>query len=302
MKTTFSLLWLAAAGVCLAIDTPPLSTPATSLQTAPTALPPVPATPVAQAPIALDPSRVENIYCAPGIVTSVEFITDKQIETIKIGSPIAEVKYDAGRKILDFFPKIAEGRTNLNIVVDGTTYVFTVNIVTDDRIDYRRTFTFAKETEEADSAIVSQAPRLKPGEIDLVSAVNQIESARTDAVLRSKLPFYRTQAINKIYQWNGNLVHLLEASQFVDKDMVILKVQWLNEQNKAFYLKDRQYQVWVANKEIPVTARMQSTDGTVFPGQLETVWLCIQGYRLSLNNPWELKLPPEASSVRALLH
>ena len=269
---------------------------------APSALPPAPSTPPAQMPVALDSSRTENIYCGPGVVTSVEFITDKQIQTIKIGSPIVEVKFDANKKILDLFPKIREGRTNMNIVVDGTTYVFTVTIVSDGRIDYRRTFTFAREAEQADAAIMSKAPHLKPGEIDLVAAIAQIEDARMDPVLRSKLPFYRMKPLNKIYQWNGNLIHLLEAHQFVDKDMVVLKIQWLNEQNKAYYIKDRQYELWIANKNIPVTARMQSTDGVVFPGQLETVWLCVQGYRLSIDNPWELKLPPEADSIREMMH
>jgi len=269
----------------------------------PAALPPTPATPPAQAPICLEPTKVENIYCAVGVVTSLEFLTDKHLETIKIGSPIAEVKYDPARKIIDIFPKITEGRTNMNILVDGTIYLFTINIVADgSKIDFRRTFTFQNEQPDADAAMMSKAPQLKPGEIDVVAATNQIEQAQLDPILRSKLTYYRMKPINKIYQWNGNLIHLLEGHQFVDKDMVVLKVQWLNEQNKAFYIKDSQYEVWVANKQIPVTARTQATDGTVFPGQMETVWLFIQGYRLSLDNPWELKLPPEASSIKALLH
>lgn len=267
----------------------------------PAALPAVPPTPPAQTPIALDANRVENIYCAAGVVTSIDFITEKSIDTIKIGSPIAEVKFDPERKIMDIFPKVQSGRTNMNVVVDGTTYVFVLEIVTDQRIDYRRTFTFAREAEAGDSAMMSKAPHLKPGEIDVVGAIAQIKQASTDAVLRSKLPFYRTRAINKIYQWNGNLIYLVEGHQFVDRDLVVLKIQWLNEQNRAFYIKDRQYEVWLANKQIPVTARIQATDGTVFPGQMETVWLFVQGYRLSLNNPWELKLPPEADAIRQLM-
>ena len=267
----------------------------------PAALPPAPPTPAAQAPIALDTARVENIYCAAGVVTSVDFVTQKSIDSIKIGSPIVEVKYDAERKIMDLFPKVEEGRTNMNVVVEGTTYVFVINVVNDQRIDYRRTFTFAKEADAADGAVMAKAPHLKPGEIDIVGAIAQIEQARTDGTFRAKLPMYRQRPVNKIYQWNGNLVHLLEAHQFVDKDLVVLKVQWLNEKPLAYYLKDAQVQVWLANKQIPVTARTQATDGTVFPGQLDTIWLFIQGYRLSINNPWELKLPPEADSVRQLL-
>jgi len=290
-KQTLLLLTLLAAGLCHAQDA-----------AVPTeALPPAPATPAAQAPIALDPARIENIYCAAGVVTSVEFITKKEVENIKIGSPIVEIKFDPDRRIMDIFPKIDEGRTNMNIVVDGITYVFVINVVTDQRIDYRRTFTVANEDDAADGAMMSKAPRLRPGEIDVVGAISQIEQARTDPTFRAKLPFYRTHAINKIYQWNGNLIHLLEAHQFVDKDLIALKVQWLNEQQRAYYLKDSQIEVWLANKQIPVTARTQMTDGTVFPGQLDTVWLFIQGYRLSLKNNWEVKLPPEAGSVRQLM-
>jgi hypothetical protein len=265
-------------------------------------LPAAPATAATQNPIPLEANRIENIYCAVGALTSLEFVTEKTIEQIKIGSPIVEVKFDANRKILDLFPKVSEGRTNMNIVVDGCTYVFVVSIVTDSSVDFRRTYTFAGETEAADSANLDKAPRMKPGDLDVVSAVSIIENARIDPVFRSKLPMYRMLPLNKVYQWNGSIVHLLEAHQFVDKDLIVLKVQWLNETHKAYYIKDTQYRIWVANKEIPVTARMQSTDGTVFPGQLETVWLFIQGYRLSINNPWELKLPPESTSVRSLFN
>ncbi len=282
-----TLLALTVASLCLAVETPAARI--------------APSTPVAQAPVALNPSAIENIYCAIGNVTSVEFITEKEIASIKIGSPIIEVKFDPERKIMDLFPKVEEGMTNMNIVVDGTTYVFVVKIVMGQKVDYRRTFSFASELEATDCAMMDKAPRLKPGELDIVGAISQIENARTDPVLRSKLPFYRMKPINKIYQWNGNLIHLLEAHQFVDKDLIVLKIQWLNETSKAFYLKDSQYQVWLANKQIPVTARTQATDGVVYPGQLETAWLFIQGYRLSLNNSWELKLPPEANSVRSLL-
>lgn len=266
-------------------------------------LPPTPSTPAAQTPVALNADRVENIYSSAGAITSIEFVTDKKIESIKIGSPIAEIKYNAERKILDIFPKIREGKTNMNVVVEGTTYVFLLSVVENDkRLEFRRTFTFADEELNPDSAVMSKAPHIKPGDIDVVGATNQIEQARIDATFRAKLPFYRMRPINKIYQWNGNMIHLLEAHQFADKDLVVLKVQWINEGRKAYYIKDSQYEVWLVNKQIPVTARMQATNGTVFPGQLETVWLFVQGYRLSLNNDWSIKLPPEASSVRQLLN
>jgi len=284
-----------AAGVLLA-QTAPTATPAPK-----TGYPTAPATAIAQAPVHLEPNRIENIYCSVGVVSSIEFVTEKEIQLIKLGSPIVAVNFDPERKILDLFPKVQEGRTNMNVVVDGSTYVFMVSVTTDKKVDFRRTFTFSGETEAADASALQQAPRLKPSEIDVVGAVSMIEDARMDPVYRSKLPTYRMLPVNKVYTWNNNLVHLLEAHQFIDKDLIVLKVQWINEQDKAYYLKDRQYQIWIANKEIPVTASMQATDGTVFPGQLETVWLFIQGYRLSINNPWELKLPPESTSIRKLL-
>ena len=76
-----------------------LSLSCLSFAETPAALPPAPPTPPAQTPVALDPSRVENIYCAVGVVTSVDFVTDKQIQNIKIGSPIVEVKYDSERRV-----------------------------------------------------------------------------------------------------------------------------------------------------------------------------------------------------------
>jgi len=263
--------------------------------------PSAPNTPAAQKPLTLAPNRIENIYSTVGVVTSLEFLTEKEIQQIKLGSPIAEVSFDPERRIIDIFPKVEEGRTNMNVVIDNCTYVFVLTVSLDGQVDYRRTYTLVGETASQDAEVLQTAPRLKPSEIDVVGAINTIEDARTDPIYRAQLPMYRMLPLNKTYQWNGNLVHLLEAHQFLRKDLTVLKVQWLNEQDKAYYLKDRQYQVWVANKQIPVTASMQATDGTVFPGQLETVWLFIQGYRLSINNPWEIKLPPEASSIRKLL-
>jgi hypothetical protein len=77
----------------------------------------------------------------------------------------------------------------------------------------------------------------------------------------------------------------------------------VNRTNDALFLDAGQYGLFVAGHRIPIIARYKVGAGSVvYPGQLETVYLAVQGYRLSRNNDWELGLPPDAVSVVHLLH
>ena len=57
-----------------------------------------------------------------------------------------------------------------------------------------------------------------------------------------------------------------------------------------------------SGRTIPIIARYKVGVGpVVYPGQLETVYLAVQGYRLSRLNDWQLGLPPDSEAVGSLL-
>jgi hypothetical protein len=250
-------------------------------------------------PTALYPNYVQNIYCGFGITTVLELKTKTAVDSIQIGFPIVKVKYEPTLHTVSIFPTVTSGSTNMVISIGGVNYVFVLSIVNDGRVQYLRTFTIPSETDSEDDALVGGTKPLKPAQIDIVGAIKVIEQARVDPVFKAEVPNFRTMALGIPYQWNNNIIYLVDASEFLAQDLIVLKVQWQNQSNKAYYLDVSQYQVWIANKQIPVTARTQDRQ-ILMPGETDTAYLFIQGYKLNINNNWSLKLPPEADAVRRL--
>jgi hypothetical protein len=249
----------------------------------------------------LYPDQVEEVYAGFGVVTTLTFPPNKKISKITKGSPIIEVSYDKASNNVSIFPTVTTGETNINITIEGVTYVFVVHIVDDARVQYRRTFSFPKsEVVEGRPPVVVRAKPIQPQKINTVSAIKQIERARLDQTYNEAVRHTMVQyPIGKMYAWNGCVVHLLEAYHFVNDDMIVLKVQWQNTTRNALYLHAQQMRITIANKEIPVTAWQQLTP-QLLPGQMDTAYLFIQGYALSGDNEWNLVLPPDATSVKSL--
>jgi hypothetical protein len=253
----------------------------------------------------LDPGKIHNVYIAPGINTSIRFMSEKKVKKVFLGEEILSVDYDEETNAVQLraTPGLDQGMTNLNIVVDGDIYVFLVQIVTDTRVQYtiNCTFPHSAETKEGRTAPPpSNVKPVKPMEIDTVGAVRAIERGRVDPLFRAQNPNIFTFPIRKVYVWNQSYVQLVDAHYFQSQDMIVLKVDWTNRSDRGLYLHANQIEVWVANHKVPVTARQQ-TNTLVFPGQRDVVYLFIQGLRLGVDNNWELRLPPEASTVEALL-
>jgi hypothetical protein len=171
-------------------------------------------------------------------------------------------------------------------------------VVTDVRAQYLRNFVLEGDAAPDDEAGLAQARPLPPAEVDIVGAARAMERAEVDAVFRRARPSLRIESLEQSYAWNGCVVSLQDVAQFLDLDLMVFRVRWVNRTDDALYLDPSQYGLWVDGKRIPVIARYKMGEGSVvFPGQLETVYLAVQGYRLSRHNRWQLGLPPDADSV-----
>jgi len=249
----------------------------------------------------LDSNKVENIYCAYGYTTHIKFQSKYKIQQITPGSQVITFAISPDQSGIDIFPQVTQGQTNLNVMINGITYVFVMHIVADDRIMFRRTFTIMSPTEDTTGIPKVSGPPVKPQDIDVVFYITAMEKTRTDATYNKAMQkTMQAFPLDKIYQWNGCAIHLIEAVQFPKDNLVVLKIEWQNLTDNALYLSADQYQVSVANQIIPVTAKSQLSS-LLFPGQMDTVYLFIQGYGLSASNAFELALPPESSGVKQLL-
>lgn len=251
----------------------------------------------------LSPNRVEEIYVAPGRLTTLVFDTKAAIDTVAIGAPIVQINYDRKLSQIQITPVVESGETNMNIRIGRDTYVIILKVVNDIRVQYLRTFTLvgAASADETASAMASSRP-LKPAEVDVMGTVSLIDRARHDAVFRANHPMLKTYPLGQAYQWNDCIVYLSEVSHLPEQDMLVFKIEWINRTDTALYLDATQYGLRLVNRKVPVLARYQKTlNSTVYPGQHEVVHLFVQGYRLQADNTWELLLPPDAAAVRRML-
>jgi len=257
----------------------------------------------AAAPSELRPGTPVEVYVAPGHATTIQLRSEQKIAAISLASPVVTYQYDKVLNQLEITPAAhaAGTETNLNLRIGPHVYILVVKVVNDVRAQYLRSFVLAGETIAEDEAGLAQVPPAKPAEIDLIEAVKTIERARADPVFRSAQPMLRLEALDLRYQWNGCLVTLADEAQFLDRDLLVFRVQWINRTDTALYLDPVQYGLFVGERRIPVIARYKIGVGPViYPGQLETVFLAVQGYRLSRHNDWRLALPPDAAAVERM--
>jgi hypothetical protein len=144
---------------------------------------------------------------------------------------------------------------------------------------------------------------MAPGQIDIVGAARTLERAQTDPVFLGSQPNLRIEPLGQCYQWNDCVVNLVDVAQFLDSDLLVFRVQWVNRTPDALYLDGGQYSIFIHGQKIPVSACYKVGVGAVvYPGQLETAYLAVQGYRLSRHNDWQLGLPPDSSGVGRMLN
>ena len=249
-------------------------------------------------PITLSADRVETVGLKPLMVTSINFPKESKIDDIKIGSKIVQIAFDPKKNQLDIYPTVTEGMTNLNIRVENSIYTFLLKVGGAGDPVFQRTYTFEDTADDFDGALAG-APVMKPFEVDTVAAIKTIERARFDRTFRQTIPEFRTLAIGQTVFWNNSPVTLVDVSQFAGRDLLVFKIEWSNNTGSVLNLDSGEVRLKVANSEIPITCSQQVA-AQLFPGQCDTIWLFVQGYRLSPRNDWRLLLPPDAASVQKL--
>jgi hypothetical protein len=249
-------------------------------------------------PIPLSTGKVEVVGLKPLMVTSLDFPKGVKIDDIKIGSKIVQVDFDPKKNQLDIYPTVTGGTTNLNVRIGDNLYTFLLKILNAGDPVFQRSYTFEDEADDFDDALAS-APILKPFEVDTVAAIKTIERARFDPAFRQTIPEFRTLSVGRTVFWNDSPVTLVDVSQFADRDLLVFKIEWSNNTGSVLNLDSGQVRLKVANSEIPITCSQQVA-AQLFPGQCDTIWLFVQGYRLSPRNDWRLSLPPDAASVQKL--
>jgi len=255
----------------------------------------------------LDPNVTQTITLGPGIITTLKFDPRKPIEKIISGSAVAAIEYDEELNRLTLLPLGYGGKTNMIVTIDGTDYVFIVRVTKNlKEVIHTRSYvvnTIAAENLMADLRRQANAPALMPQQIDTVAFVKAIERARTDRFYRDSLQDLRTIHIGKVAQWNDCMVHFLEVNTFLDTDLLIFKVQLVNTTGFGLYCNARQLGLRVGHKDVNIKASFQnSPDSIVLPGQMETIWLFVQGEKISAaGNDWTLLMPPDKYQVRQIL-
>jgi len=249
-------------------------------------------------PIPLSTGKVEIVGLKPLMVTSLNFSKGAKIDDIKIGSKIVQIAFDPKKSQVDVYPTVTEGMTNLNIRIGNNIYTFLLKISNAGDPVYQRTYTFEDAADDFDDALAS-APVMKPFEVDTVAAIKTIERARFDPAFRQTIPEFRTLAIGQTVFWNNSPVTLVDVSQFADRDLLVFKIEWSNNTGSVLNLDSGQVRLKVANTGVPITCSQQVA-AQLFPGQCDTIWLFVQGYRLSPRNDWRLLLPPDAVAVQKL--
>jgi hypothetical protein len=248
----------------------------------------------------LRPGQPMDVFVAPGRATTIQFRTAEKIAAISLASPVLTYKYDKALNQLEITPAVRGGgvETNLNLRIGPDVYVLLVRVVNDVRAQFLRSFTLSGDHRVDDESGLGRTRPLAPEKIDLVGAAKAMERDASDPEFREAHPSLRLVRLGDVYQWNGCLLTLVDLAQFIDRDLLVFRVQWVNRTSEALYLDERQYGLYIGDRMIPIIARYKVGVGpVVYPGQLETVFLAVQGYRISWRNDWRLGLPPDASAV-----
>jgi hypothetical protein len=248
----------------------------------------------------LRPGIPQEIFVAPGRATTVLLHTSRKVAAISLASPVVSYKYDKALNQLEVTPSSrASGvETNLNLRIGPNVYVLLVKVVSDVRAQFLREFSLEDDPASDEENALGQSKPLKPSDVDLIGAAQTLERAQSDPVFLQSRTLLRIEPLDRLYLWNDCLVSLSAVAQFIDLDLLVFKIRWVNRTRDALYLDSRQYGIVAGGTRIPITCRYKVGSGAlVFPGEAETVYLGVQGYRLSRENRWELALPPDAAAL-----
>jgi hypothetical protein len=205
----------------------------------------------------LHPGVPAEVFVAPGRATTILFQSEQRVAAISLASPVVTYKYDRSLNQLELTPagRSAGVETNVNLRIGPNVYILVVRVVNDVRAQYFRRFALEGDPGKDAEATLGQARPLKPAEVDIVGAAKAMERAESDPVFARANPALRIEALTSCASWNGCLVGLSAVAQFLDQDLLLFRVQWLNRTGDGLFLDPRQYVLLAAGHRIPVLSR-----------------------------------------------
>ena len=248
-------------------------------------------------PKRLEENIIQDVYIAAGYVVYLSFPKETPIQNVYVGSAaMLSADVSPEQNSIALTANVLNGMTNMTVVIGGHPYSFSVHIVTSGEIKYTLSYTVPSLPENPDEIRYSFGPPLQPQTIEVQKYVDAIENRGQDSKLVREMLRYE---LNRVYTWNGCLVYLESAYCFPSDNMVVLRITRRNSSSKASYLNARQLRVRIANAYFPSSCAMQMNE-IIYPGQMEHIYLYLQGYNLVARNNFELSLPPESKNLKGL--
>jgi hypothetical protein len=245
-------------------------------------------------PTELDSEVVEHVYTSKGLITTLHLATEEKIQDLKFGSDIITFEYESDRNLLHLMPRVDQGVTNMNMMIGGKVHVFIIHVESDPRVQYRRTFTMKQDRYTENT--LKNAPIMQPNDVPVVKMIKILERVEIDPSFADQVPNLQRRILEQHYLWNDCDIVLKDVWQFPNLDTLVFRIQWKNVTNKMLYLHSRQYELRADHQVIPVTASTQNR-ASIYPGEMDEVYLFVQGHRLRIENNWSVMLPPDEESV-----
>jgi len=248
----------------------------------------------------LNSEVTQNIYTALGYSTFLQFPKSSEFGVVTVGAKnYLSIEVKADQKAIILTPKVLSGQTNMTVVLNKQPYNFLINILPQGRIHFKRTFTFPYMTDEGGKA-VSFGPPVRPQDINANKYIALIENYGLPSAKAADYRWMEHQELKQALTWNNTLVYLTDAFGFPRDNLVVLKVLHRNYSSKASYLAASQIMIYVANTPFPVTVGLQARP-LLYPGEMDTVYLFVQGYNLRAQNDFQIELPPNSAKLNTYL-
>jgi len=222
-------------------------------------------------------------------VTTLTFPPGSVLESQILGADLVQVQADPERRQLHLSPRVAAGRTNLNVSVDGKVRVFQL-IIGPDAGDLA--LELAPEQGPSGEEALGAVPVLTPEQIPVARILNTLAVADRDPAFAAERTGLFRRAVGLVRRWQDSPVVLTEVAQFVELDLLVLTVAWRNDTQEVLTLPARRVEVTVGGRVVPKTLWVQGS-AALLPGQADQMHLFVQGWRLSRDNEFAIELPPE---------
>lgn len=246
----------------------------------------------------LNDADFKDIYTCLGYSSFLQFPKNIAMTGIVAGSAnIVEIIPNEKQKSITLVPKVLQGETNMTILLDGKPHNFLIHVIPQGNIKFSQTFTYPYLTDDSGVA-VSFGPAVRPQDIDTNHFIAEVEKMGKPGYNQS--PFIERVHLKLIKSWNDTIVEIVSAYGFPKDNLIILKVLRRNLSDRGSYLHASQIKVYSANKYIPTTVARQSRPD-LYAGEMDTIYLFMQGYNIRAHQIYSFQLPPATDQVEKLL-